>query len=249
MFFEKQRSLDLQNFIQSEASKVTFGLHFHRAFEFFQQTEGSTKVVINNRTYILKEGEAVLIFPFQLHSYEAIEEGKCRATIFSPILVKAFSKNMQFPTDNRLYYPITETFGCDNIYQQKAFAYAIIGAFESTERVYAPSKSKDEKAIMEMLLYAEKNFAEDCSLRKTAGDIFYDYLYLSKLFKAKIGVPYTTYVHHLRINEAIYLLENTSKSITEIYIDCGFSCLRTFNRVFLSIMGESATEYRNRIKK
>jgi YesN/AraC family two-component response regulator len=75
----------------------------------------------------------------------------------------------------------------------------------------------------------------------------YDYAYVSKLFKKKVQIGFNGYVNILRINEGKRLLKNTTKSITEIAGEVGFSCVRSFNRSFFSVTGKSPSDYRKKI--
>ena len=49
----------------------------------------------------------------------------------------------------------------------------------------------------------------------------------------------------MRINRACKLLGEDSLNITEIANECGFSTIRTFNRVFLKTVGMTPKAYRN----
>ena len=87
MFFEAVHSLSENEFITSHSKKIDFPIHIHRSFEYFEQISGSTQVCIGEKSYTLTQGEAILVFPLQTHSYTCIEEGKLRMCIFSPDLV------------------------------------------------------------------------------------------------------------------------------------------------------------------
>ena len=50
------------------------------------------------------------------------------------------------------------------------------------------------------------------------------------------------HIGNLRVNYACDLLE-TNSSVTEVAMASGFSSIRTFNRVFLRVMGMTPREY------
>ncbi|MBR2951820.1 MAG: AraC family ligand binding domain-containing protein, partial [Clostridia bacterium] len=83
MFFESIHSEKQSEFHYHFGESLDFPLHIHRSFEFFSQLQGKTLVVIDGKEYELKEGEAVLIFPLQTHSYKTITKGKHAISIFS----------------------------------------------------------------------------------------------------------------------------------------------------------------------
>ncbi|MBR5507608.1 MAG: helix-turn-helix transcriptional regulator [Clostridia bacterium] len=67
---------------------------------------------------------------------------------------------------------------------------------------------------------------------------------ISHTFSEKFRIPFRTYINTLRLREAVKLLENTSKSITEIAAESGFETIRTFNRSFTQSFGISPSQYR-----
>lgn len=97
---------------------------------------------------------------------------------------------------------------------------------------------------MSLLLFAENNFSGECTLREAAKNAGYDYVYTSKTFKARLGIPFKKYVNMLRIHKATELLHMTKKSMYQIACECGFGCFRSFNREFLNIVGVSPSLYR-----
>lgn len=248
MLFEYLHSQDDKEFALSSSSTLSFPIHLHRSFEFCYQEKGATEVNIGGREYLLKGGQAVLIFPFQLHSYRAVEEGKVNICIFSSNFVPEFYKanKLSLPVDNFLEWKAAFDLKQDNIYLQQAVAYLICGTFDR-DRVYEPLPNyKEENVLVQLLLFAEKNYLCQCTLRDAAAAVGYDYAYISKFFKRKINLSFNSYINLLRVSDSRYLLETTEKSITEIKDLCGFQCLRTFNREFYKLSGCTPSEYRKK---
>ena len=104
MIFEQKHSIDKNEVTILYRRVFNYPLHMHRSFELYTQTSGKTKIMVENKEYLLCEGEAVLIFPYQLHSYKRIEKGKCTLCIFSPTLVANFYKHNWVPTDNKMLF-------------------------------------------------------------------------------------------------------------------------------------------------
>ena len=106
MFFEIQHSKTNSEFSYNYLNNITYPLHIHRSFEFFAQIEGKTLVIIDEKKYELNEGDSVLIFPFQAHSYTALTTGKCLISIFSSDVVATYSKDKAdlTPTSNYFLY-------------------------------------------------------------------------------------------------------------------------------------------------
>ena len=248
MFFEAQHSEKYAEFSYYLGSKKDFPLHIHRSFEFFSQLQGKTLVVIDEREYELNEGEAVLIFPFQPHSYKTITDGKYVIGIFSSDTVMEYSKAKAnlLPESNLFLYHAPEKIP-DNPYLQKALAYDICGNFDMDRFYKTREKDVFHQCIMRLLIYAEEHYTGTCLLEDASAAIGYDYAYISKKFKSTIGISFRKYINTLRIILAkqILMTEKT-KTITEIASLCGFNSLRSFNIEFKKEEGITPTEYKRR---
>ena len=246
MFFEAKHSLTENEFYISTGESLNFPQHLHRSFEYFEQVNGSTEVIIEGKSYILTDGEAVLIFPLQSHSYRCIAKGEMKICIFSPEVAANFNaaNGNRIPKDNRFECSLPPQFRADSIYHKKSLAYFICGEFDSgreyTERAY----KNEDKIFTELLLFADKNFNNRCLLRDAAINVGYDYAYVSKLFKLHAGISFRQYVNNIRIIECKQLLASTHKSIDEICELCGFGSLRALDREFRSQTAITPSEFR-----
>lgn len=252
MFFEPAHSLTEHEFLLAYSSTKNFPLHIHRSFEYFEQLEGSTEVQVGDRTYVLEAGETVLVFPFQPHSYVSIKRGQIRLCIFSPDLVaNYYEKNKsKLPTDNKFLCRLPRQDLClENPFHKKSFCYFICGEFEQNRAYETPPAKTENKLLTELLWFAEQSFTGSCLLRDAAAEIGYDYAYISKFFKAKVGVSFRQYVNRLRVTQSKHLLKTTDLSIEEIGASCGFSSLRAFDREFHSQTHTSPSEYRKMKKR
>jgi len=245
MFFEPMHSFDANEFRLSTGSNMTFPLHLHRSFEFFALLGGEAEVTVDQKTYQLCPGQAVLIFPYQMHAYRAISETVHLMCIFSPDLVPDFYQKCEhmLPCDNLMTHTAAEA-ETDNLFLQRAYAYAICGRFDRRREYDIHSRTLDKDILRSLLLYADGHFRTDCLLRDAAAALGYDYAYLSKYFKRKVGMSFRQYVTLLRIRESQYLLRSGTESITRIGELCGFQNLRTFDRDFSDVVGITPSDYR-----
>ena len=67
-----------------------------------------------------------------------------------------------------------------------------------------------------------------------------------RTFRATFGETPNRYLQRRRVERAMFLLRSSSRSVTDICMDVGFSSLGTFSRVFSSVVGESPSSYRRR---
>lgn len=247
MFFETKHSVTQSEFSYHCGNGIDFPIHIHRSFEFFSQIHGKTLVVIDKKEYELNDGDAVLIFPFQTHSYRTITKGKHAISIFSSDIVAEYSKSKAnlLPMSNLFLYSAPKTVS-DNPYLQKALAYNICGNFDIGRLYRKRETDVFHECIMRLLVYAEEYYKTSCLLEDAASTIGYDYAYISKKFKSSIGISFRKYVNILRITLAKQLLIQETKTITEIARECGFNSLRSFNIEFKKTEGITPTEYKQK---
>ena len=245
MIFESQHSIDEALFAIRYMMNITFPLHLHRSFEYVEQICGSTEITICDQKYLLKPGDAVLIFPLQPHSYATVTRGRIRICIFSPNFVTSFYKSNQnkIPENNKFQCFLPQTISSDNIFHKKALTYFICGEFDRDRKYIDASRKNENQILVKLLLYTDKNFRSRCLLRDAAASIGYDYAYISKLFKRKVGISFRQYVNNLKIIESKRLLIDGTKSIEEVAECCGFSSLRTFDREFLKQVETTPSNY------
>ncbi|MBQ8407382.1 MAG: AraC family transcriptional regulator [Clostridia bacterium] len=248
MIFESKYSVFDDNFSLDEFEYLAFPLHIHRSFEFIGQIEGVTEVIIDGKKYILSDGDAVLIFPFQTHSFAPKEKGRLTRCIFATNLVSEFDRKNggKLPLNNKFKCIIHGNAPTDSIYHKKALAYYICGEFDLYAEYVSGNKELDGDCLLKLLTYADKNYKTPCVLRDAATEIGYDYAYLSKFFKRRVGIAFRKYVNLLRLGESRRLLSTSDKTISQIGEESGFRSLRAFDREFFAEYGISPAEYRKK---
>jgi YesN/AraC family two-component response regulator len=237
-----------------KGSNLTFPSHIHSSFELVMVNEGEILLTVGKNQYVLREGDSALIFPNQIHEFQTQKSSKHTLCIFSPQLVKAYAKVFE----NKI--PICNKFNLDKFYQNKVLEisdksssvalkgilYSVCAEFDKKAE-YESNISDKKNLLFTIFKFVEENFSGECSLHALAEKTSYNYVYLSKHFTRCTGISYTEYVNRYRINEACYLLTNTSRTMLDIAYECGFDCLRSFNRNFKKIMGITPTDYRQGI--
>jgi len=251
MFYEKENSLITDDFKYYMVNKFGFPPHLHRNFELITPLDHVKKVSIDAQEYTLYPGEAVLIFPNQIHSLFPSEKDSQFLCLFSPNMVQAYSniyqtkipENNLFQIDLSYVQRLQQANDEKNMLMIKGLLYQLCGEFHRNA-VYQNRKNDKDALIEQIFEFVENNYISECSLDDLAKQVGYHYVYLSKYFKRYTGMSFTEYVNRHRINEACYLLKNTDESILKIAYDCGFHSLRSFNRNFKSAIQITPQTYR-----
>ena len=72
------------------------------------------------------------------------------------------------------------------------------------------------------------------------------YEHLSRCMKKYYNITVTEYINSLRLNYAANLLVNTNYSLTDLYLECGFSNQTYFSTCFKRTYGMTPTAYRKK---
>ena len=230
--------------------------HWHREIEITVMKGGKAKIGINNDIYRVEKGDVIICDSGDIHYVES-EESQMDILIFDIDLLFSTYKNFRFSypvlkyetiKDNGIYEQINELLekirgelAKGDIYYDFITRGNLCVLWGLLLRVH-PSIAKDvlaENHRMEMLVelqnlltYINRNYREDITLEKAAAVLHFSPSYFSKLFKRLTGMNFVNYINVVRVEKAIEELQTTAKKITDISVDCGFSNVRTFNRVF-----------------
>ncbi|MCF7946291.1 MAG: helix-turn-helix domain-containing protein [Spirochaetia bacterium] len=93
--------------------------------------------------------------------------------------------------------------------------------------------------------YIDEHYAEDISMYQIASHLGVSESHLSHLFKEHSGFTVLSYLQDRRIREAMRLLKDPRRNVSEIFHLCGFSNGSYFCKVFKRYTGVTPSEFRN----
>ena len=104
------------------------------------------------------------------------------------------------------------------------------------------SKDVDE-ALKFLRAHTDTIQLEDIDRNNVAAVAYITPNYLSKRFRAEMGMSLREYINHLRIEEAKRLLLSTNATISEVASAVGYDNISYFSTVFKKICGMSPVEW------
>ncbi len=235
---------------------LSFPPHSHYSIEIAICLNGKTGVICNGKEAILCRGDIMVAFPNDIHGYFSAGEGEFLMLFASPLLLPpSFKELLSCRYDNfciglggkatSLACEFYSAFRseCSEFEKTGYFCLILANAMKGLQKL-SDGKGLDEDGFTKILKYISEHYTEPLSLRAVASYFGTDYFNLSKTFSQRLSVTFTHYIHILRTEQAKLLLRSTKKSVAEICYDCGFSDIRTFNRVFKNLEGMSPKAFR-----
>ncbi len=101
----------------------------------------------------------------------------------------------------------------------------------------------DEIVIKKAKKYIHDNCGEDISLSEVAQSVYLNPVYFSRMFKAKTGENFSSYLFRVRMKTAAELLESGVSSISKVAKAAGYKNTKYFSRLFKKYSGFTPRDY------
>ncbi len=252
-----------------------YSVHWHTAIELIMPIENIYTINIGKVTYVLREGDILIVPPGELHELVAPDKGIRRILLFDFSLIsnlRGLSNILTVLNQPRLinqttapdihsqlqhlFDEITFEYLSKNTLREAAIYALIIQMFVltgrkymNTENLFPDVKINKQREYIEkfnvIFEYINNNYAEDISLDTIADVAGFSKFHFSRLFKQFTDMSFYDYLNQRRVKEAEKLLLDPNLSITEVAMRSGFSSIATFNRVFKGFKECTPTEFKN----
>ena len=236
-------------------SNFDFVAHAHHNIEILVCTDGAFRVSCNFCTQTLTQGQAMIAFSNDVHSYFREPTGRGIIMIVSPSLFGDFLPDVSGKRyDNFVLERADVLLACArslleeyrgerNMEIMVGYLHVILGSM--LKRLsYTEQSATDVSLLSRVLRYVSENYTQPLTLRSLAHTFGISEAHLSRTFSQRISCNFVRYLHNLRIEQAKKLLLTSRRSIIDIALESGFSDIRTFNRVFRELEGMAPSEYR-----
>lgn len=224
---------------------------FHHRFVFVMVVKKGGPARIGDYTYILEEGEGVLIFPHQFHHFMDVEEGELEWLFITFEMNKREPIKDLMDTPRRLdgetLFLIAETLNLHrsilngedapvagisyNIAEILLRMRGLPMIVSERMNIHATDDARD--LILEKInLFVSNNLHRQLTVADLASELGYSVSYLRAIFRDRLGFSLGKFIRASRLSKAADLLEHYDLSITEVAEQSGFESLTAFSRAF-----------------
>jgi AraC-like DNA-binding protein len=267
--FHEVRSYDSNFFVWHCAyENIGFLGHWHKELEFIYLRSGSANICVNNQTYPMEAGDLVFCDSGDIHYSNSYEmEHRIEFLVVDPQII---ANGYQYSNFASPLFPAKKLAACGLTGQVEALFSQIPEELKRKEPFYQEivraklrcfwyllkrnipnnptpaihnGRSELFNDLQRLLFFLEEHYAENITLEQAAHIMHFSNSHFSKTFKKLTGIHFVTYVNRIRVEHASELIRSSSGKMTEISLRCGFSNIRTFNRVFKEITGFTPSQF------
>lgn len=209
--------------------------------------EGTGKIEIDGKEFILHPNSGILIYPYVPHNYSNITSdwktayftfGGALATEVLTLLgigEYLYVDKLDEDIDNFIQKLSTSIKSDDTYYPLEVSGdiYSFLMKLKKYLLKNSPLSSKYETIVHPIVKYLEEHYAEDIRNEDLASMICYSTQYMTRLFKEVFHISPYQYLLDIRIRKAKELLANQpSLSIQDVCYQTGFDDASYFTSVF-----------------
>lgn len=267
--YKKNMQLQLYNNDEYE----NYPPHWHTPFELIMPTESTYRAVCGDKEFNLREGDILIVCPGIVHELFAppkgvriifqpgltlvnSKEANMIISMISPAILITPEEYPQIHARVRqLMLDIRDEYFSQPLYAESCIASKFIEILVLVGRCQAEitqqhfeAKNDKQKEYMDKFLficdYINDHFAEQLTLEEVAALAGFSKYHFTRLFKQYADTSFYKYLNQKRIAHAKNLLVNKDYSVLEVALQCGFSNLSSFLRMFKQLTGCTPTELR-----
>ncbi len=249
-----------ENFIfqvkETDAQGATnFKKHIHPCYEIMYFDGDEVGFTVEDRQYVMKKGDVLLIKPAQYHFCNRIFSSPYRryCLIFTPemsnvegLVEKIFGKGEKLTLgDNSLIISLLRAVheklansAAHDVAFCKSMLTAILIALEDSNPTAESKLSSKLTNYQKIINYINTHLNSINSIDDISAALFFSKSYIMHLFKSELQIGVMQYVRNKKILLA-HMEISKGRKPTAVYHECGFSNYPTFYRAYLSYFGFS----------
>lgn len=265
---ENDRKLIQVHFI----TNAEVSTHYHQNPEVFYVLTGELKVQIDETTFLMKQGDIILINANKRHTMNRNEELLGARFEIDFHLLAEYMESMQLlfwcnsvADKNAAYADLREVFDhilsryfekdeksaldLQALYFQTAHILTSNFLVKADDTRLNMDDSQDRQRVRRIQNYIQANYQSQISLNNLSDQLYLSNAYLSKYVKKHLGLTFMEYLNNVRLFHAVDELLYTKKNMTHIALDNGFPTSAAFTKAFRDIYGEAPSEYRRKMRE
>lgn len=240
---------------------VGFPLHWHDEYEIIKIVSGKGRFVINGRYYEVGGSDVLFVNAGELHSLIShADPFVSYSVVIHPYLVfgndctQLLDRKRVFPRktdDPEIMRELDRIYDADkrrDIGFELEIKASIIRIFSILYKCDDPVCEAPDTAEMIRLEnifdYVHTNYDKKMTLDTLCRVSNYSKSYIIRIFKRYTGKTPIEYINDYRIVMAQDMLNNSSESVIDIAMACGFGDVNYFIRTFRRSVGETPLQYR-----
>lgn len=242
-------------FTRSSISEIRSGSaasFLHHRFVLLMNISGKGTVCIDDKHFPLESGQALLIFPYQVHFYLDLSGAPFEwlfITFESPH--SQWFENLKF----RIIHPnkrswiiiqwLTEFWKNRPHPSGSAFLLGFLleelRRSKGTSLKFQPGSGGILEQINQIIY---QNLKAPWSIEELSQTLNISSSHLRASFRQQVGTSLGSYLQRIRINRAAAMIATSDKRISEIAEACGYDSIYSFSRAFKTKIGISPKKYR-----
>ena len=231
--------------------------HINPEMEIVYVKSGNIEVNYGRESVRIEPGKACIVFPFSVHQFQPSKDIEAYVLMFPYSIYEALYLKYRdkLPSDYGFAIAPEAVVYIDSLirrweelkeYEVYSLYYAFMSAFF---RQNTFNKTSNNGLMRKLMSVVDGDVLENITLKNVAMQLDVSETFLSAYLKKQTGMKFRDLVNGILISKAVQLLLHTNESITTVAHESGFGSLRSFNRIFVKVMGCTPLQYRKNKKK
>lgn len=245
----------IETYYIQQYTEMDCAFHFQTPIELLLVRRGTVKVWINDTEATIQENELAVAMSLETHRFASVGEGDYTILFVSPHMCPSFMevirhKNAHDPIirDPHAVQRIAQALdildrGQANTVEEIGYIHVILGTLLGQIELEPIQSTADFALPTRLFAYINEHYREELTVSGIAQAMGYDRHYLSQCFRSHFQMSIGAYINTLRLKDAVTMMCEGEKTVTECAMESGFGSMRTFYRVFAEEFGCAPRDY------
>lgn len=248
-----------------------YPLHCHTPLEIIMPIDNIYTVYCNHIKYTLQEGDILIISSGVLHEIFAptggrryiiladlfplysMHEFEVLLSTMAPVIHVTNSAVIQDRLQ-RLIHDMASEYDGEQLFREAVLYTDLISflvlicrnqsSLNTTLETNSSMRMEYNRVLIPVYNHINNLFFENITLDQAADMAGFSKYHFSRIFRQYTGISFYQYLNNIRIMQATKLLMETNLSIMEVSLQCGFSSLSSFIRMFKIYKGCTPSEFK-----